>query len=129
MTKSKVKAKVKAKVLKSSKIMEAWTEAVKVRADYRCEYCGRSKPYVLNAHHIFGRRHSTVKYDLDNGICLCYNCHNEAHNNPEFIKWIVNYIGKDRYDRIKAKHDQVKKWTEIEKREVYQSLKKFVEQK
>lgn len=58
---------------------EDWKKAIKERANYTCERCGK---------HLVGRQaHHKVpvwfkpewKYRLDNGMCLCTECHKQIH--------------------------------------------------
>ena len=123
---------VKAKKKKKSTdkiLLDLWAEAVKIRAGYKCEYCGNLK--TLNSHHIFSRRHRATRWDIDNGICLCSGCHTlrtfSAHQSPAFIDWEEQYIGEERYNRIKEKAYQVKKWTEVEKEEIKVELENYIE--
>lgn len=38
----------------------------------RCEYCGKTP---TQAHHVYGRANHRLRFDLRNGIALCYYCH------------------------------------------------------
>lgn len=118
----------KDKPIKSKTISNIWAGAVKIKAEHKCEYCGEMKS--LNSHHIFGKRNANTKWDIENGICLCAGHHTfktfSAHQSPEFIDWIKDYIGKERYERIRIKANQIKKWTQSEKREIYTKLKKYI---
>jgi len=49
-----------------------WSLAVKKRDGYKCVRCG--KPAV-HAHHIFSRRHKRTRWEVKNGIALCYRDH------------------------------------------------------
>ena len=41
------------------------------------------------AHHIFGRSNMATRFDLDNGVTLCLDCHRYAHSHPEeFQAWV-----------------------------------------
>lgn len=56
-----------------------WSKNVKERANYTCERCGSKEK--LEAHHeIAVKVDSTKANDLDNGICLCHECHVKAHS-------------------------------------------------
>lgn len=59
----------------------------KVRSVEICQLCG--KKGVLHAHHIYSRRHYNTRWDIDNGICLCYRCH-------------LFFVHKDTYEAAKA---------------------------
>lgn len=50
------------------KLDKLWKEAVFKRANYRCELC--SARNNLDAHHIYSRGRA-VRWELDNGICIC----------------------------------------------------------
>jgi len=74
-----------------------FSEAVKERAHHKCEMCDEpgNQP-----HHIIGRRNLHLRFDLHNGICLCYSCHtfgnNAAHRNPiYFMDWMKSNRPKD----------------------------------
>ena len=91
--------------MRKDKLLELWKQAVKLRSNYTCEHCGRNnntlnalgKRWQLHSHHILTRRaYPNMKYDLDNGCCLCVNCHEfgkwSAKNTPiEFIEWLCSY--------------------------------------
>ncbi len=68
-----------------------WRDAVKFRAGMKCEYCGKTTG--LNSHHIFSRSNKKVRWDINNGICLCVLHHVfgqfSAHKSPlEFAEWL-----------------------------------------
>lgn len=56
------------------KLDELWAVIIKQRAGYKCEICGL-RNCQLNSHHINGRSPQTLRWDTDNGICLCTACH------------------------------------------------------
>jgi len=77
---------------------ELWRQEVYERDDYTCQYCGEYGG-KLNVHHLDGYHWCIEKrVDVDNGITLCKNCHNEFHhiygrnNNTreQFIEWLNN---------------------------------------
>jgi len=56
-----------------------WSNAVLERDDYICQDC-EQRGGKLTAHHI--ERWSEApdrRYDVDNGVTLCYECHAERH--------------------------------------------------
>jgi len=129
----KRKTKVKVKLIKEQTILDLWSKAVKIKYSYKCAYCKRSdKEARLNSHHIFSRRHKATKYDLDNGICLCVDHHKfkpfSAHESPEFILWMIDFIGKEKYEDLKRRANSIKKYTEMEKREILNNLKGFIKE-
>lgn len=55
-----------------------WREEVLKRALYECMKCGSVDN--LNAHHIkHFSQYPTMRFDPDNGMCLCAKCHRELH--------------------------------------------------
>ncbi|MBC6982876.1 HNH endonuclease [Caulobacter sp. 17J80-11] len=57
---------------------KAWVRAVKSRDGWRCVKCGSQTH--LHAHHIKRwKEHPELRYDLNNGVTLCFDCHEEAH--------------------------------------------------
>ena len=62
-----------------------WREAVKKRADGKCELCGKQG---TDAHHMVSRRASTyLKFRPENGMFLCKGCHIEFHNKDSYPCW------------------------------------------
>lgn len=71
--------------------LKVWAKAVKKRAGFKCELCGKRGDYTtLDAHHWYATRASHAPTDLmlSNGICLCRTCHIKAHNEPAKYKHI-----------------------------------------
>lgn len=56
-----------------------WSKEVKARDNYICRVCG--KYWIsLNSHHMYSwDKFVEYRYDLNNGVTLCTNCHNEFH--------------------------------------------------
>ncbi len=73
-----------------------WAQAVKIKG--KCELCGRRD--YLNAHHIFSRSAKSVRWDLDNGVCLCAGHHTltntSAHKAPI---WFIEEMKKRRGEK------------------------------
>lgn len=69
-----------------------WSEGV--RSLGRCEKCGTTTR--LTAAHIVSRRHRATRWDLRNGVCLCYRCHiHWAHTEPlDFAEWLRETKGE-----------------------------------
>ena len=56
-----------------------WRNDVFARDGFICQSCFR-KGTVLNAHHILSwATYSSERYNVDNGISLCKDCHMETH--------------------------------------------------
>lgn len=75
---------------------KAWRSNVFIRDNYTCKKCGQHG-YELNAHHIKNYADNFEhRTDVDNGITLCKECHNDFHNI---------------YGRINTNEEQLKEFT------------------
>lgn len=65
-----------------------WAEAVKRRALYRCERCGKDvRGRGAHAHHKVPKWFMPeLQYDINNGLCLCTECHKQLHGGTGTIK-------------------------------------------
>ena len=60
-----------------SREYRVWRVTV-IRRDSRCVCCGSI--HRRQAHHIEDASHNPdLRYDPDNGVCLCYKCHKAFH--------------------------------------------------
>lgn len=77
--KAKENYKLNRQIRNSAKYKE-WRKSVFARDKYICQTCGKIGGN-LNAHHI---RHFATdiskRFDVDNGITLCYECHKKVHS-------------------------------------------------
>lgn len=113
------------------KLDEAWSLLVKLKAGNKCEVCGKSSP--LNSHHIYSRSNRSVRWDSNNGVCLCVGHHTfrsdfSAHKTPiEFIEWLYNKKGVQFMDKLRLKANGLGKFTKFEKEILLKELKKEIE--
>lgn len=73
-----------------------WAQIIKARAEGRCELChGEGR----DSHHVEGRSPQILRWDLDNGIFLCFHCHRLGVHSPAssvqaaFREKIINLKG------------------------------------
>jgi len=99
-----------------------WSKAVKLLAKEKCEYCGSTEH--LNSHHIIGRRNFGVRWNVNNGVCLCALHHQfsskfSAHQTPTlFSDWIQEKRGKEWYSQLIMMSTLIKPDKEILKEEL-----------
>jgi 5-methylcytosine-specific restriction endonuclease McrA len=63
----------------SSDYME-WAQAVKERDNFTCQACGRRGSIYLQSHHIVSwRGFPELRYNVENGVTLCLDCHKRFH--------------------------------------------------
>ena len=65
-----------------------WAEMVKRRAGYKCERCGKPvRGRGAHAHHLLPKWFlPSREFDINNGICLCTECHKAIHGGCGTIK-------------------------------------------
>lgn len=84
-----------------------WSKAVKERAGYKCEFCLR-EDLRLNSCHIVGRRYRGTRWDLQNGLSLCFPHHAEYdQHGPQAKDIFNNLIGENRYDLLRMRAMEV----------------------
>ena len=61
--------------------MKEWRHNVFERDHYICQQCGYTKGKILIAHHIkYFSQFPELRFDVNNGITLCRNCHGLIHS-------------------------------------------------
>ena len=109
----------------SKKLDKAWSD--KIKEFGMCEYCNKTK--TLNAHHFYSRSIRSVRWDIDNGFCLCVGCHVfsskfSAHKTPaEFVEWAIEKRGIQWYDTVKERKNTVVKFTDNDYEEIITKLR------
>lgn len=103
---------------------KAFSNFIRSRANWCCERCGTQyEPNTrgLQCSHHFSRRYYNIRYDPDNAVALCYNCHVYWYQKdiPEAYLWLEQKIGKAKIDRlIKLKNQPQVKQTQSELDEI-----------
>ena len=102
MKKTALKRKPYKWKIKTDPIMKLWSQGIRTRDGNKCQLCGTTKG-VMHAHHFIGRRKAQTKYLTENGICLCFVCHNEVGdysnvNEELFIKT----VGSERKEELEV---------------------------
>lgn len=118
--------KMKKKSIKTikAKCDKLWSEII--RSKGYCEICGTT--VNLNAHHIISRHNKVLRWDLQNGICLCVSCHkfstHSVHNDPlGFMEWFRKNYHKD-YWYLRRRKNKNAFYTISDYEEIYQNLLK-----
>lgn len=79
-----------------------WRKAVLEKYNYTCQCCGAkgNKKVKLHAHHIFNyAKYKDLRFDVQNGGCLCQECHYKFHslysftdtNKEQFDEFLLNH--------------------------------------
>lgn len=59
-----------------------WQKEIYKKHNYKCQICGdtHTKDKLLHAHHIKqAKDFPELRYDINNGMCLCNKCHLKTH--------------------------------------------------
>ncbi len=82
-------------LLRTSNDNYKWRKSVLLRDSHTCQCCGSTNK--ICAHHIFNwKSYPDLRFEVDNGIVLCEQCHREFHctysypNNKEQINSFIN---------------------------------------
>lgn len=114
------------------KLDATWSKVVRQRAGNRCEVCGLSgEVKTLNAHHYIGRKNKRLRWELFNGVSLCYQHHvggkESAHEDIEWWKsWFKENRGED-LNLIKSVKNEIKKWDVWDMQEKLEELQEELE--
>ena len=57
---------------------QRWSYDVKIRDEFRCQICGSSK-HIVSHHIIYRHEYPQFQLIINNGICLCKPCEDQAH--------------------------------------------------
>lgn len=100
-----------AKALKEI-LLRLWSINIYQQWNGICGACGKAGN---NAHHFFGKgAYPSVKYDLDNGVLLCFGCHIfKVHrkNQTEIARdALINKIGDNRFNELKKRANSVRRY-------------------
>ena len=81
-----------------------------VRSHGKCERCGKREN--LQCCHIFSRTYRSLRWSLDNLLCLCAGCHHWGHKNPIlFTEFVREHLGEDNYELLKENYRAITKLT------------------
>ena len=84
----KDRTKLKSKRMSTSPEVKTWRLSVFARDNFTCVICNKVGG-KLNAHHILSwENYPNRRFDINNGITMCYSCHKEFHR-----KNIVRKVG------------------------------------
>ena len=127
------KPKRKKAAISDKKLLAYWREAVLERAGHRCEYPECTVNYTqLHPHHFYTRSITSLRYDIDNGICLCPYHHTmgpyAAHRDPDFKDIIIERGVRSEawHDKLIEKRNQRVKNTTAYKLECLEKLKVYL---
>jgi 5-methylcytosine-specific restriction endonuclease McrA len=98
-----------------------------VRKKGLCIKCGQSQFSVpLECAHIVGRANIALRWDANNAIPLCRDCHRWAHDKPKLFKAWFKEKFPDRYAWIMLHKDDTLQLRWYDYEDLIKMLKKFL---
>lgn len=99
-----------------------------IRARGYCVKCGNDDYEKLQAAHIYSRTYRSVRWYLDNILCLCVGCHFWGHKNPIlFTEFVQERLGPYRYEELKLAANEIKKRTVVDMQDLYKHMESLYE--
>jgi hypothetical protein len=99
-----------------------FSDVVRAKAGWCCEYCGKSfggASAGLHCAHIFGRANKSTRWSLDNAVSLCAYHHDFFGKNPvSFADWLSGYYGEGHMDILREKRNQILKTNQQLRKEI-----------
>lgn len=88
-----------------------FAQVIKLRDQHRCRYFGtRESGASCQCAHAISRTYRNTRWDEDNAFTLSAKAHHLFHRNPILAgRWFVAQIGREQYDWLWAKAQQVAK--------------------
>jgi len=95
-----------------------FSDVVRKKAGHVCESCGKVEGRMECAH-IYGRAAKSVRWSMDNAVCLCHYCHMKFTANPlEFTKWLEETLGQGHMDMLREKWQVLMKTNKLLRKEI-----------
>lgn len=95
-----------------------FSDVVRKKAGHVCESCGKVDGRMECAH-IYGRAAKSVRWSMDNAVCLCHYCHMKFTANPlEFTKWLEDTLGEGHMDMLREKWQVLMKTNKLLRKEI-----------
>lgn len=96
-----------------------------IRSIGKCAYCGNEDYSKLQAAHVFSRSIRSVRWELNNIVCLCAKCHFWVHAHPIlWAEFVRDYLGSYKYQNLKLQANMIKKWSIKELEDLLKALEK-----
>jgi hypothetical protein len=108
-----------------------WSQAVKIKAGYKCEISGLTKHQCkLNSHHIVGKRNFTLRWDLRNGLCVSSKKHTldrqSLHQDPEWARqWLLEHRPSD-FEYLEATKNMIVKRNTQDRKQIAKDLRAYI---
>jgi len=112
-------------MIKRTKEDKVFSDLIRRRANWKCEYCGKdfeNDKIHLHCSHIIPRKHKSLRWLPENAVAHCFECHNMLEKTRHVMKaWV-----KEKYNNMHLLEQRKNKVMKISKtglEELYQHLK------
>ena len=95
--------RIKSKKTEIKELDNIWKNKIKDRDGHKCQICGkRLEPRNCHAHHIIPRQIRGMRWDVNNGITLCYAHHKIGIYSPhQNAIWFYGWLNANRPNTLK----------------------------
>ena len=82
-----------------------WRQIIYCIFNHTCVVKDKECSGTINAHHIFsGKAHPATRYDINNGVCLCYFHHRRVHDGrPDVTVHVAKHMDSDKFQALRTK--------------------------
>lgn len=100
---------------------DKFSHLIRLAANWTCQRCGKYYPEGsarrgLHCSHFYSRIKPITRWHPWNAASHCGGCHIYLGDNPIiFDRWIFDYLGKEKYDRLKLLSNKTTNWRNYEK--------------
>lgn len=118
--------------MKTTKEDKVFSTLIRLANNFTCENCFfidseaqiTFKSRQIHLSHFIGRGNYQVRWNVDNGYCLCATCHAYYEDRPsEHTQFVTNLIGKEKVEHLEWVSNQAIKWTKQEREDMYTHYK------
>jgi 5-methylcytosine-specific restriction endonuclease McrA len=94
--------------------------SLKVRSLGYCERCGNKK--TLQPAHIVSRKNKTLRWDLNNILCLCSSCHFWSHSDPLGFSLFIETKFPTKYEYVMKNKNRLSHQTAKDYKELLETI-------
>jgi len=108
-TRARIRKQISDKTIYTKKRYINWRLKIFKRDRYTCQLCGKTGG-SLQAHHIISKyKYPSKIYEINNGITLCYNCHNKLHKEKKEKYWARKFKQLAKTNKPKPRIRRIRK--------------------
>ena len=95
-----------------------FSDVIRLKANHTCECC-HNQDRQMHCCHIYGRGAKSVRWSIDNALCMCSYCHRYFTENPiAFTNFLQVYLGKGHMEMLNEKWRVILKTNKLLRKEI-----------